>query len=226
MESFASVRIRRSHFASELRRRIHSCSSCIKRNRTLFGQGIVLADTKTARALGRMSCALNAFGLFARLSPFGAPHTSKAHPRSIEPYIRRASTIHVSHPRSKRNVAASTRTSCPTSSSASKTRRSSRYASTRSTTASQPEEGPQNSASPSEPRRALLHRSGVGSCRKRIGRNLSAARSVRSERCFGGQQRAYSVRCRKWHRSLRRGKSTARGRQSTGILGFHIEEME
>ena len=38
----------------------------------LFGQGIVLADTKTARvlalagALGRMRCALNAFGLFAR----------------------------------------------------------------------------------------------------------------------------------------------------------------
>jgi len=50
MEGFASFRIRRSHFASELRRRIQSCSSCIKRNRTLFGQGRVLSANKTARA--------------------------------------------------------------------------------------------------------------------------------------------------------------------------------
>jgi hypothetical protein len=65
--------VRKSHFASELRRRIQSCSSCIKRNRTLFGQGIVLADTKTARPSPRVFVpssagvgALNAFGLFAR----------------------------------------------------------------------------------------------------------------------------------------------------------------
>ena len=72
MENFASFRVRRIHFASELSRRIQSCSSWINRNRTLFGQGRVLSANKTARPSPRsfvpssvVVLTLNAFGLFA-----------------------------------------------------------------------------------------------------------------------------------------------------------------
>ena len=41
--------VRQSLFASDVRRGIQNCSSCIKRNRTLFGQGRVLFN-KTASA--------------------------------------------------------------------------------------------------------------------------------------------------------------------------------
>jgi hypothetical protein len=75
MENFASFRVRRIHFASELRRRIQNYSSCAKKGHDLFGQGIVLADTKTAAPSLRafvpslaVTGALNAYGLFARLA--------------------------------------------------------------------------------------------------------------------------------------------------------------
>ena len=73
MPQVASLRGKRIHFVSDLRSTLQSCSLCVKREQTLFGQGIVLADTKTAapslRAFVPSSAvrgALNAFGLFAR----------------------------------------------------------------------------------------------------------------------------------------------------------------
>jgi len=53
-------------------------------------------DCKTSKMSQSPRAALNAFGLFAADEPLRDPHISKAHPRSIQPYLRRTSSIHVS----------------------------------------------------------------------------------------------------------------------------------